>query len=187
MNPLKHTKKKQKVELAAFIEQLQEQLPQVNEKKASNLNFIEEYRQLVALTFGANILFKGVRYANRLHNHVVHVCYTNSLKLIIRERLAPEETKKLIEQLQATHNQLMQYTFAVEEAHGLANFYQAVGGNKKKHKINQKAIFTLYIRIKQRSEKNSLRICWELIGKVYQKILDKKAYVLWQLKSYTWK
>lgn len=187
MNLLKHTKKVPQPELTKFIDQLQEQLPQASEKTASDRNFIEEYRQLVALTFGANTLFKGVGYANRLHNHVVHVCYSNSLKLIIQEELEPEETKKMLLRLKTAHNQLLQCALTTEKSQGLMTFYQTIGGSKKKHKVNQQVVFKLYTRIKEQSAKNSVRFCWAIVQKIYQKMKQKKACVLWQLKSYTWK
>lgn len=172
--------------LYQFLERLNEQLPKKEFQEKMEDICIQQYQLLVNMSFSANILFKGVGYANQLYNHIVKIEYTRVCQSIIKQNFDRQLTEELLKKLKHAQRDLLFHSPSKKQSEGIAIFYGFTGGNRKKYKANRKAIRQMYLEIKLESEKSFYRYIKETIQRKYQKMKEKKIYAMWLLKSQIW-
>ncbi|WP_207694295.1 hypothetical protein DOK67_0002355 [Enterococcus sp. DIV0212c] len=172
--------------LYQFLEKLNKEIPYQENKQKNEESCVHQYKLLVNMSFSANILYKGLDYASHVYNHVAKIEYTRLCKLIIKQNFDKDVTEGLLKKLKKAQNELFLHSPVTKKSEGIDIFYGFTGGNRKKYKANRKAIKQMYVEIKQESEKNMRRYLRDSCIRKYKKIKEKKAYVLWILKSYTW-
>lgn len=172
--------------LYQFLEKLNKQLPQQENIEQMEVGWVQQYKLLVNMSFSANILFKGIEYANQLYNHIVKIEYTRLCKLVIKQDFEQQITESTLRKLKRAHNELLKYSPVAKESEGIEIFYGFTGGNRKKYKANRNAIKQIYLEIKQESKKSFYRHLKETYYRKYKKIKEKKKYAAWLLKSHIW-
>ncbi|MCA5012996.1 MULTISPECIES: hypothetical protein [unclassified Enterococcus] len=173
--------------LYEFLEKLNREVPFQNDGRKLEEAFVQQYKMMVNMSFSANILYKGLDYASQLYNHIAKIEYTRLHQFIIHHQFDPQHTEILLKRIKKAHNELVQNSPRTKKSEGVEIFYGFTGGNRKKYKMNRKAITQMYIVIKKASEQNRLKFVQELWDRGYQKLKMKKAAICWRLKSYTWR
>lgn len=172
--------------LYQFLERLNREIPHQKHKQKMEENCVQQYKLLVNMTFSANVLYKGLNYASHVYNHVAKIEYTRLCKVIVKQNFDKEVTEELLKKLKKTQNELVHHSPMTKESEGIDIFYGFTGGNRKKYKTNRNAIKQMYIEIKQESKKSVYRFVKDTYYRKYNRIKEKRDYMLWILKSYTW-
>lgn len=173
--------------LYQFLEKLNKEIPYQENKQKIEESCVQQYKLLVNMSFSANILFKGLDYANRVYNHIAKIEYKRLRKIILKQNFDIKMTEELLKKLKKARKELFLHSPVSKKSEGIDIFYGFTGGNRKKYKANRKAIKKMYIEIKQESKKNIYRYIKDTYKQKYRKIKEKKSYALWLLKSYTWR
>lgn len=172
--------------LYQFLEKLNNEIPHQDSNKNIEEILVHQYKLLVNMSFSANILYKGLDYANHVYTHIAKVEYTRLCKLIVKQNFDKELTETLLKKLKSAQKNLFSHSPVTKESAGIDIFYGFTGGNRKKYKANRNAIKQMYSVIKLESKKNTIRYIKDSYNRRRSRIKEKKDYALWLLKSYTW-
>lgn len=172
--------------LYQFLERLNSQIPQQKNVEQLEESWIQQYKLLVNMSFSANILFRGVDYANHLYNHIVKIEYTRLCKLVIKQDFEQQIIESILRKLKQAYNELLKFSPVTKQSEGIDIFYGFTGGNRKKYKANRHAIKQMYLEIKQESKKSFYRHLKETYYRKRKRLKEKKTYTLWLLKSHIW-
>lgn len=169
-----------------FFARLNRELPVLNEQKNWELQCVQQYEQFVTITFSANILFKGVSYANRIYNHIVKVECTRLSKEIVKQPIDPMMKEQMLIGIHKKKKELILHSPIGQEGESIALFYQITGNNKQKYEPTRSAIKRIFLDIHQEEKKKYVRYLldrWQIWRMVRQ---QKRQYRKWLLKSYIW-
>ncbi|EOL43382.1 hypothetical protein [Enterococcus caccae] len=172
--------------LHQFLARLNNEIPYQENKLKMEEHCVIQYKLLVNMSFSANILYKGLDYANKVYNHVVKIEYSRLCKMIIKQELDSNVTEKILKKLKKAQNEMIVQSPVTTESGGIDIFYEFTGGNRKKYRSNRKAIQQMYLEIKQESQKSFYRYIKDSCKRKGKRIKEKKEYTLWLIKSYTW-
>ncbi|MGK0675691.1 hypothetical protein ACSFB8_04780 [Enterococcus faecalis] len=172
--------------LHQFFAKLNGELPQITEDQQVEACCLSQYEQFVAITFSANILLKGVDYANRIYNHIVKVECTRLSKEIVKQPMNPAMKEKMLLNIQKKKKELLIHSPLGTVGESIALFYQTTGGMKEKYAPTRKAVKRIFLDLHHEEKKKYFRYLidrWHMYRLLRQ---QKRQYRKWLLKSYIW-
>lgn len=172
--------------LYQFLEKINQVIRSETNPYPLEKNCVEQYVMMVNTSFCANVLHKGLAYANRLYNHIIQVEYKRICRLIIRQELEKTTMRRLLYALKKAKKKLLTESPINQSKQGVDIFYQFIGGNRQRYQKNRNAINKIYQLLKQESNRWRYRYLKNWYNTKCHSIKAKCSYHLWLISSYWW-
>lgn len=137
-------KEQQNQRLHQFLEEINKEILLETNSYLIENDCVKQYVIMVNTSFCANILHKGLGYANRLYNHIVKVEYRRICRLIISQGLDKTTMNEILCALNKAKRKLLSESSVNHSKQRIDVFYQFVGGNRQKYQMNRNAINKVY-------------------------------------------
>lgn len=184
MRKLYQAEERKNQEICEILARLRNELSEGKTGQNRIDDFLAHYERTINLTFIANALHYGLKYAERLYNQIVKMEYKRFTQFVIKQPLDSKVKEYIFLRLKKVKKRLLLHSPRKKENYGLDILYLVTGGRRKKYSGNQQFITQMYTEIKNQSKKSSFNYFkdrWQLKVKYFK---SKRDYRKWAIKSY---